>query len=128
MRADAPLRRPIRLKRVYERPSADDGLRVLVDRLWPRGVSKHDAAADLWLKEAAPSASLRRWYGHDARRWRQFRDRYRAELARRPQILHMLDDLRRRGPVTLLFAAHDEARSNAAVLREVLEGEARESR
>lgn len=127
MRGDGAARRPIRLKRVYERPGADDGLRVLVDRLWPRGVSKHDAAADLWLKDAAPSANLRRWYGHDARRWRQFRDRYRAELARRPDILRMLDDLRRRGPVTLLFAAHDEARSNAAVLREVLEGDIHES-
>lgn len=127
MPGDGSVRRPIRLKRVYERPSADDGLRVLVDRLWPRGVSKHDAAADLWLKDAAPSAGLRRWYGHDARRWSGFRKRYRAELERRPEVLHMLDDLRRRGPVTLLFAAHDEARSNAAVLREVLEGDSHES-
>lgn len=120
-------RRPLKLKRVYERPSADDGLRVLVDRLWPRGVSRHDAAADLWLKDAAPSAPLRRWYGHDARRWPQFRDKYRAELARRPDVLRMLDDLRRRGPVTLLFAAQDEARNNAVVLREILEGETNES-
>jgi uncharacterized protein YeaO (DUF488 family) len=120
-------RRPIKLKRVYERPSAEDGLRVLVDRLWPRGMSKHDAGADLWLKDVAPSAGLRRWYGHDSRRLTQFRDKYRAELARRPDILHMLDDLRRRGPVTLLYAAHDEARNHAVVLREVLEGETRES-
>lgn len=127
MRSNARARRPIRLKRVYERPSGDDGLRVLVDRLWPRGVSKQDAAADLWVKDAAPSADLRRWYGHDARRWRQFRARYRAELASRPDVLQMLGELRRRGPVTLLFAAHDEARSNAAVLREVLEGENHES-
>jgi uncharacterized protein YeaO (DUF488 family) len=120
-------RRPIKLKRVYERPSAEDGLRVLVDRLWPRGVSKHDAAADLWLKDVAPSAGLRRWYGHDSRRWTQFRDKYRAELARRPDLLRMLHDLRRRGAVTLLFAAHDEARNNAVVLREVLQGETHES-
>lgn len=126
MRNEARVRRPVRLKRVYERPSADDGLRVLVDRLWPRGVSKHDAATDLWLKDAAPSVNLRRWYGHDARRWRQFRDRYRAELAGRPDILRMLDDLRQRGPLTLLFAARDETHSNAAVLREVLEGKRHE--
>jgi uncharacterized protein YeaO (DUF488 family) len=122
---DTLVRRRIRLKRVYERPSAEDGLRVLVDRLWPRGVSKVDAAADLWLKEVAPSADLRRWYGHDASRWTEFRNKYRAELARRADILHTLDDLRRRGPVTLLFAAHDEARNHAVVLREVLEGRPR---
>jgi uncharacterized protein YeaO (DUF488 family) len=122
---DTLVRRRIRLKRVYERPSAEDGLRVLVDGLWPRGVSKVDAAADLWLKEVAPSAGLRRWYGHDASRWTQFRNKYRAELARRPNILHTLDNLRRRGPVTLLFAARDEARNNAIVLREVLEGRPR---
>jgi uncharacterized protein YeaO (DUF488 family) len=121
-------RRPIKLKHVYERPSAEDGLRVLVDRLWPRGMSKHDARADLWLKNVAPSTGLRRWYGHDPRRWTQFRDKYRAELARRPDILHMLDDLRRRGPVTLLFAAHDEAHTHAVVLREVLEGVTHEGR
>jgi uncharacterized protein YeaO (DUF488 family) len=117
------MRRRIKLKRVYERPSAGDGLRVLVDRLWPRGLSKHEAAADLWLKEVAPSPQLRRWYDHDARRWQRFRARYRAELARRPAIMRTLEDLRRRGPITLVFAARDEARSNAAVLREVLDGE-----
>jgi uncharacterized protein YeaO (DUF488 family) len=118
-------RRPIRLKRVYERPSPSDGMRVLVDRLWPRGLSRHDVAADLWLREAAPSARLRRWYGHRPRRWRGFREKYRAELARQPDVLHLLDDLRRRAPVTLLFSAADEARNNAAVLREMLEGETR---
>ncbi len=113
-------RRPIKLKRVYEKPSPADGLRVLVDRRWPRGLSQHDAAADLWLREAAPSSALRRWYGHDPRRWRQFRQKYREELAKRPDVLHTLDDLRRRTPVTLLFAARDEAHNNAVVLREVL--------
>jgi len=112
---------PIKLKRVYQPRSPDDGLRVLIDRLWPRGVTKKDAAADLWLKDAAPSPALRRWYGHDPRRWERFRGRYRRELAQRPQTLHTLDDLRRRGPVTLLFAAADEAHSHAVVLREVIE-------
>jgi uncharacterized protein YeaO (DUF488 family) len=113
--------RAVRLKRVYDQPSRADGMRVLVDRLWPRGLGRQEVAADLWLKDAAPSSVLRRWYGHDARRWNSFRTKYRAELAQRPDVLRTLDDLRRRGRVTLLFAAHDEARSNAAVLREVLE-------
>jgi uncharacterized protein YeaO (DUF488 family) len=120
-------RKPIKLKRVYEAPCPEDGLRVLVDRLWPRGLSRRAASADLWLKDAAPSVALRRWYGHDPRRWSAFRRKYRAELARQPDILHLLDDLRRRTPLTLLFGAHDEARNNAVVLREVLDnpGEAR---
>jgi uncharacterized protein YeaO (DUF488 family) len=114
-------RRTIRLKRVYDAPRPDDGLRVLVDGLWPRGLSRRAACADLWLKEAAPSSSLRRWYGHDPRRWQAFRRKYRAELARRPEILSLLSDLRRRAPLTLLFGAHDAARNNAVVLRDVLE-------
>jgi uncharacterized protein YeaO (DUF488 family) len=77
-------------------------------------------SADLWLKEAAPSGALRRWYGHDPRRWSAFRRKYRAELARRPEILKLLDDLRRRAPLTLLFGARDELRNNAVVLRELL--------
>ena len=114
-------RRPVRLKRVYEEPSAEDGARVLVDRLWPRGLSKHDVSADLWLRDAAPSPGLRRWYGHDVRRWRQFSRRYRSELERQPQVLDLLDDLRRRTPVTLIFGARDQEHSHAVVLRDVLE-------
>lgn len=114
-------RRAIQLKRVYEKPSRDDGLRVLVDRLWPRGLRKTEAAADLWLKEAAPSPALRRWYGHDPRRWRGFRKRYRAELAHRADAMRVLKDLRRRGKLTLLFAARDEAHNHAVVLRDALE-------
>jgi uncharacterized protein YeaO (DUF488 family) len=114
-------RRRIKLKRIYDRPSPDDGLRVLVDRLWPRGVSRRSACADLWLKEAAPSSELRRWFGHDPRRWKGFCRRYRAELARRPDILRLLADLRRRTPLTLLFGAQDEAHNNAVVLRELLD-------
>ena len=114
-------RRPVALKRVYEAPSRSDGLRVLVDGLWPRGLSRGAVAADVWLREAAPSARLRRWYGHEPRRWKAFATRYRAELEQRPEVLRMLEDLRRRSPLTLLFAARDAARSNAAVLRELLD-------
>lgn len=112
---------PIKLKRVYEAPSAADGLRVLVDGLWPRGLSKRAVAADLWLKEAAPSRALRSWYGHDPRRWRAFAARYRAELARRPEVLHLLEDLQRRTPLTLVFGARDTERNNAVVLRAMLD-------
>ena len=114
-------RKPIKLKRVYDRPSADDGLRVLVDGLWPRGLSRRAASADLWLKEAAPSSALRRWFGHDPRRWKAFCRKYRAELAQRPDILQLLEDLRRRAPLTLLFGARDEVHNNAVALRELLD-------
>jgi uncharacterized protein YeaO (DUF488 family) len=114
-------RRPIRLKRVYEQPGRGDGLRVLVDRLWPRGLTRHEVLTDLWLKDAAPSSPLRRWYGHEPRRWERFREKYRTELAQKWEVLHLLDDLRRRTAVTLLFGARDEAHSHAVVLREVLE-------
>jgi len=114
-------RRPVRVKRVYDRPDARDGIRVLVDRLWPRGVSRDQAMADLWLREAAPSDALRRWYGHEAERWEPFRRKYRAELAGRAEVLRLLDDLRRRGPLTLVYGARDTERNNAVVLREVLD-------
>ena len=109
------------LKRAYERPSPSDGMRVLVDRLWPRGLSKEQLAVDFWLKGAAPSDALRRWYGHEPRRWESFAAKYRAELTQRTDLLQLLDELRRRGRVTLLYGARDAARNNAVVLREVLE-------
>lgn len=115
-------RRLVRLKRVYEASSARDGTRVLVDRLWPRGLSKQEVAADLWLKDAAPSPGLRRWFGHQASRWRQFSRKYRDELERQPEVLELLDDLRRRTPVTLIFGARDQEHSHAIVLRDVLLG------
>jgi uncharacterized protein YeaO (DUF488 family) len=112
----------VALKRIYEKPAAADGRRVLVDRLWPRGVSKERAALDGWLRELAPSESLRKWYGHDPARWPEFRRRYRAELrARRPA----LDALRRLATgrrVTLLYAARDSSHSNAAVLKDLVTG------
>ena len=106
---------------MYETPSRSDGVRVLVDGLWPRGLSRRAVAADVWLREAAPSARLRRWYGHEPRRWKAFATRYRAELEQRPEVLRVLADLRRRSPLTLLFAARDAEHSNAAVLRELLD-------
>lgn len=109
------------LKRAYERPAPDDGMRVLVDRLWPRGLTKEQLAVDFWLKDAAPSDALRRWYGHAPGRWESFAAKYRAELAQRIDLLRLLDELRRRGRVTLLYSARDTSRNNAVVLREVLE-------
>lgn len=120
-RSRAGSRRGIAVKRVYDRPSSEDGMRVLVDRLWPRGLSRQAAAADLWLKDAAPSAELRRWYGHQSRRWAGFRRKYREELTRRPDIVKLLKDLRRRSPLTLLYASRDTARNHAVVLLELLE-------
>ena len=119
-------RRPVALKRVYETPSRTDGVRVLVDGLWPRGLSRRAVSADVWLREAAPSARLRRWYGHEPRRWKAFATRYRAELEQRPEVLRVLADLRRRSPLTLLFAARDAEHSNAAVLRELLDNPRRQ--
>jgi uncharacterized protein YeaO (DUF488 family) len=115
----------VKLKRAYERPAVDDGVRVLVDRLWPRGLAKRQVAADLWLKDAAPSDALRRWFGHDPLRWERFRAKYRAELARRADIVDQLDGLRHRGPLTLVYSARDEAHNQAVVLREVLEARRR---
>ena len=110
----------IRLKRAYEPAADDDGVRVLVDRLWPRGVRKKDAAIDHWLKDVAPSAELRKWFGHDPDRWEEFRERYRAELGGHPAELDELRALARSAPITLVFAARDQVHNDAVVLREVL--------
>jgi uncharacterized protein YeaO (DUF488 family) len=112
----------VRRKRVYERPSPEDGVRVLVDRIWPRGVSKEKAAVDHWLKDVAPSTALRRWFGHDPERWAEFRRRYRAELARQPELIAELRRLARAGTVTLVFSARDVDHNQAAVLQELLSG------
>ena len=109
-------------KRVYEEPAPDDGERVLIDRLWPRGLTKEKAHVDLWLKDIAPSRELRTWFGHEPATFDEFRRRYEAELEQEPART-ALDTLREhctRGPVTLVYAAHDSAHSNAAVLRELL--------
>ena len=111
----------IGLKRVYEAPSPDDGTRILVERLWPRGLSKERAAVDVWLKDVAPSPALRTWYGHDPAKWTEFRRRYRDELRSRPDELQRLEDLVRLGPVTFVYAARDPERNSARVLMETLE-------
>jgi uncharacterized protein YeaO (DUF488 family) len=110
----------IRLKRAYEPPSAEDGVRVLVDRLWPRGVRKSEAAIDRWLKEIAPSTELRRWFGHDPGRWSEFRRRYRSELSGHAELVNELRALARKKPVTLIYAARDERHNEAVVLRDIL--------
>lgn len=114
----------IRLKRAYLPAAADDGLRILVDRLWPRGVKKADAAIDQWAKDLAPSSALRQWFGHDPARWPEFCRRYAAELQQQPELLAQLRALAQQQPVTLVFAAHDAAHSNALALRDVLLGRA----
>jgi uncharacterized protein YeaO (DUF488 family) len=112
----------IRLKRVYEEHSPKDGYRVLVDRLWPRGLTKARAGVDLWLKEIAPSTELRRWFGHDPSRWTEFRKRYRRELSDRKELIKQLKQRSKEGVVTLLYGARDEQHNEAVVLKKVLEG------
>ncbi|GEC16852.1 DUF488 domain-containing protein [Nitrobacter winogradskyi] len=110
----------ISVKRAYEAPITDDGTRILVDRLWPRGLRKTDAAIDLWIKDIAPSTGLRKWFGHDPARWQEFRQRYAEEIQQHPEELDELRTRAKAGRVTLVFAAHDEAHNNAVVLRDVL--------
>ena len=113
----------VRIKRAYEAPAADDGYRVLIDRLWPRGRRKEDLRLDAWLKDLAPSSELRRWFGHDPARWSEFQTRYGREI-RRASAREPLRDLARRaerGTVTLVFGAKDAEHSNAAVLKAIIE-------
>jgi uncharacterized protein YeaO (DUF488 family) len=110
----------LRLKRAYEPPGRDDGLRILVDRLWPRGVSKAQAALDDWMRDIAPSTELRQWFGHDPARWAEFQRRYRAELRQHPQELDRIRALASTQTVTLVYGAHDEEHNDAIVLRAVL--------
>ncbi|WP_290649561.1 DUF488 domain-containing protein [Aquisalimonas sp.] len=110
----------IRLKRIHDPADPEDGMRMLVDRLWPRGVRKADAGVDVWMRELAPSSELRRWFGHAPVRWRGFRQSYRSELAAVPEALDRVLTLARQQPVTLLFAARDRDHNQAVVLREVL--------
>jgi uncharacterized protein YeaO (DUF488 family) len=110
----------IHLKRACEPASPDDGTRILVERLWPRGVSKAEAALAAWDRDIAPSPELRKWYAHDPARWEEFRARYRSELDGHAPDVERLRALARSGPLTLVFAARDPERSSAAVLRELL--------
>ncbi|MCX8024423.1 MAG: DUF488 domain-containing protein [Thermanaerothrix sp.] len=110
----------IQVKRVYAPRTQEDGLRVLVDRVWPRGLKREDVCADLWLKEVAPSPALRQWFGHDPARWETFKARYFAELDANPQTVERLLALAQTQPVTLLYAARDEQCNQAVALREYL--------
>jgi len=122
-RAEKPLR--IAIKRAYAAPSPADGMRVLVDRLWPRGLRKSEAAIDRWLKELAPSTELRQWFGHDPNRWDEFRHRYTAELKDKTELLGELRAIAAKGPLTLVFAARDEQHNDAVVLRDLLNDNAK---
>jgi uncharacterized protein YeaO (DUF488 family) len=112
----------VKLKRAYERAAAGDGTRILIDRLWPRGVKKADAAIDQWAKEIAPSTALRKWFGHDPARWQEFRSRYAVEVHEHPEQLNKLRILARRGPITLVYSAHDEVHNDAVALRDFVLG------
>ncbi len=112
----------IQLKRVYEPPSEDDGYRILVERLWPRGISKERAKIDLWVKNAGASSELLKWFGHDPQKWEEFRNRYRQEIQDRPEVLQLLEKtLQEKKVVTFVYAAHDESHNNAVALKEFLE-------
>lgn len=110
----------LRLKRAYEPAESDDGMRILIDRLWPRGLSKANAALDDWIKDVAPSTGLRKWFGHDPARWAEFQRRYRAELHEQSEALDRIRTLARERVVTLVYSAHDEQHNDAVVLRAVL--------
>jgi uncharacterized protein YeaO (DUF488 family) len=111
----------LKVKRVYEPAQPSDGYRILVDRIWPRGVSKKNAHVDLWIKEIAPSSALRRWFGHDPERWTGFKQRYRRELQQRPQLTGQLRQLlKRHRTVTLIFSARDQRHNQAVALRAFL--------
>jgi uncharacterized protein YeaO (DUF488 family) len=112
----------IRLKRVYEKPSRIDGSRILIDRLWPRGLTKERAAVTLWLKDVAPSTELRKWFGHAPARWKQFQARYQKELREKKDALELLKRKSTAHTVTLVYAARDEQHNEALVLKRVLEG------
>jgi len=111
----------LRIKRVYDKAEKADGVRVLVDRLWPRGVSREKAEIDRWLKEISPSTELRTWYGHDPARWEEFKARYFRELDQRDAVIGELVQQARAGPVTLLYASTEKRINNAVALKEYLE-------
>ena len=110
----------INIKRVYEEPTQEDGIRILVDRLWPRGLTKEKASVDVWLKEIAPSTMLRQWFGHDPDKWAEFQKRYHEELKKNPAQVALLKEQAKKGAVTLVYGAEDEKHNEALVLKEFL--------
>jgi uncharacterized protein YeaO (DUF488 family) len=111
----------IKIKRAYEQPHKDDGLRILVDRLGPRGLTKEKASVDLWLKEIAPSTELRKWFAHDPDKWKSFRGRYETELSHNQDLIKVLKQKAREGTITLIYGARDEKHNEALVLKHFLE-------
>jgi uncharacterized protein YeaO (DUF488 family) len=111
----------VQLKRVYEKPSRKDGTRILVDRLWPRGLTKEEAAVKVWMKELAPSTELRKWFGHDPEKWKEFQSRYRKELKDKKELLDSLRKESQEHTVTLVYGSRDEEHNGAVVLKKVLE-------
>lgn len=111
----------IKIKRVYEAPDDADGTRVLVDRLWPRGLTKEKAKVDLWLKEIAPSTELRKWFGHDPKRWKEFQSRYADELKIHGEQLSLLRQKAAQGPITLVYGARDTEHNEAVILQKLLQ-------
>ena len=111
----------IKLKRVYEKEDPSDGVRYLIERLWPRGVKKAALRIDGWLKDAGPSTELRKWFSHDAEKWQEFRRRYSVELDRAPEAWAPIRDAARQGTVTLLYSSHDTEHNNAVALKEYIE-------
>lgn len=110
-----------KVKRIYQLPSKEDGYRVLVDRLWPRGLSKQKARVDLWLRDVAPSHQLRKWYAHDPKKWPEFKRRYAQELSRRRALVEKIRQIEKQeGKITLLFGSKEEERNNAVALDEIL--------
>jgi len=109
------------IKRVYEEPNHADGVRILVDRLWPRGLTKEKARVDLWLKDIAPSTELRKWFSHDPSKWAEFQTRYRRELRSKSDLIAVLKENEAKGPITLLFGARDQAHNEAVVLQSLLQ-------
>lgn len=114
--------RNVKLKRAYEPVASADGIRILVDRLWPRGVSRSHLALDQWMKGIAPSSGLRKWFGHDPARWTEFRGRYATEVRANAEQFSRLRALAREGPITLVYSAHDEVHNHAMVLRALILG------
>ncbi|MEO6562680.1 MAG: DUF488 domain-containing protein [Nitrosospira sp.] len=111
----------LKIKRVYEEPETNDGRRILVDRLWPRGLTKEKAKVDLWLKDIAPSTELRKWFGHDPEKWQSFRERYQTELKHHAGQLGLIDSEIKEGTVTLVYGARDQVHNEAVVLKQFLE-------
>ena len=118
------MKHELKLKRVYEAPRKDDGTRILVDRLWPRGLTKEKAKVDLWLKAIAPSTELRKWFGHDPKKWPGFRERYQTELKHHADELKVLKQKAKAGTVTLIYGARDQEHNEALVLKQFLERKA----